>query len=69
MKRNIEKGEEYDWVTPFSYLPRSAEYFFDNDLENYPVSEGDIITIKTLNEDDGSTNFYFFTFLIELDPL
>ena len=53
----------------FNYLPETIEYFFDYDLKNYPVSEGDIITIKTLRENDGTANLFFFTFLIELDPL
>ena len=49
-------------------------FFFDNDLENYPLSEGDLLNIRTerslfnIDEDDPQPSF-FFTFLIELDPL
>ena len=62
----------------------NLKYLFDNDLENYPVSKGDLINIRT--EKDYNTFKYinplelegfegdvgvsvFFTFLIELDPL
>ena len=69
-KSILEKGEDFGLVKAFSqYFTYSNEYFFDNVVENYPVSEGDIITIKTLKKQDGGFYFFFFTFLIELDPL
>ena len=41
---------------------------FDNDLKNFPLSEGDVINIRT--EMDRNVKWsYLFTFLIELDPL
>ena len=65
-----EKRGYIDWAGLLhQYQPQEDEYFFDNDFVNYPVSEGDIISIKTSRKNDGSSNFYFFTFLIELDPL
>ena len=44
---------------------------FDNDLENYPISEGDLMNIRTETGYvfDGVIASYNFTFLIELDPL
>ena len=49
---------------------------FDRDPENIPISEGDVINIKTekdYRESDSSgldiTISYLFTFLLELDPL
>ena len=44
---------------------------FDNDLENYPISEGDLINIRTEKDyaPNGIKPSYNFTFLIELDPL
>ena len=62
----------------------SIKFIFDNDFENYSVSEGDLINIRT--EKDYDTDIFinpiefkgfksdagvsaFFTFLIELDPL
>ena len=51
--------------------PMRKKNYFDNDLENYPLSEGDLINIRTekdYNLDDLKTSFNF-TFLIELDLL
>ena len=56
--------------------PFITKFYFDNDLENYPLSEGDLLNIRTekdvgvgeLTEEDPIPSF-FFTFLIELDPL
>ena len=66
----IENEEEINW-TPDAYLPQTAEYFFDNDIENYPVAEGDLMTVKTLVNSitNSFVNVFFITFLIELDPL
>ena len=63
----------------------TVKYFFDSDFENYSVSEGDLINIKTgkdysrevivnpVQPNVGSEADVgvsaFFTFLIELDPL
>ena len=56
-------------IKPFPTTSIKAEFLFDNDLENYPLSEGDLINIKTLVDNPWRENSYFFTFLIELDPL
>ena len=51
--------------------PWSRKFYFDNDLENYPLSEGDLINIRTEKDytlEDPKPSF-LFTFLIELDPL
>ena len=51
--------------------PWRKKIYFDNDLENYPLSEGDLINIRTekdYNFDDIKTSLNF-TFLIELDTL
>ena len=43
---------------------------FDNDLKNFPLSEGDVINIRTeIDRNVKSEWSYLFTFLIELDPL
>ena len=51
--------------------PWRKKFYFDNDLENYPLSEGDLINIRTekdYTEEDPKPSF-LFTFLIQLDPL
>ena len=51
--------------------PWRKKIYFDNDLENYPLSEGDLINIRTEKDyiqEDPKPSF-LFTFLIELDPL
>ena len=48
--------------------PWRKKCYFDNDLENYPLSEGDLITEKDYTQEDPKPSF-LFTFLIELDPL
>ena len=43
---------------------------FDNDLKNHPLSEGEVINIRSETDRNIKTIFSFmFTFLIELDPL
>ena len=43
---------------------------FDYDVTNYPLSEGDVINIRTEIERNVKSEWsYLFTFLIELDPL
>ena len=43
---------------------------FDHDITNYPLSEGDVINIRTEIERNLKSEWsYLFTFLIELDPL
>ena len=43
---------------------------FDHDITNYPLSEGDVIYIRTEIERNVKSEWsYLFTFLIELDPL
>ena len=43
---------------------------FDNDLTNYPLSEGEVINIRTeIDRNVKSVFSFMFTFLIELDPL
>ena len=43
---------------------------FDHDITNYPLSEGDVINIRTEIERNVKSEWsYLFTFLIELDPL
>ena len=77
---NLGVSGSYEVVRKYN-----GKYFFDNDFENYPVSEGDFINIRTekyysrkviVNPVDPSRGneadvgvSAFFTFLIELDPL
>ena len=43
---------------------------FDNDLKNHPLSEGEVINIRTeIDRNVKSVFSFMFTFLIELDPL
>ena len=43
---------------------------FENDLKNYPLSEGEVINIRTeIDRNVKSVFSFMFTFLIELDPL
>ena len=49
---------------------------FDRDLENIPISEGDVLNIRTEKDYNGNifsginvSISYLFTFLIELNPL
>ena len=58
--------------------PLRRKFYFDNDLENYPLSEGDLINIRTEKDYSQEVNpltrkeyipSFFFTFFIELDPL
>ena len=54
-----------------SHIPLRLKHYFDNDLENYPLSEGDLINIRTeqdYTQEDPKPSFFFLTFLIELDP-
>ena len=66
-----DPGEEHPGG-PIKYPDRwSKQIYFDNDLENYPLSEGDLINIRTERDysQEEPKPSYFFTFLIELDPL
>ena len=43
---------------------------FDNDLKNHPLSEGEVINIRSeIDRNVKSVFSFMFTFLIELDPL
>ena len=69
-----EEEEELEILKYGKLLPGLSlrrEYILDNDLGNYPLSEGDIINIRSLidYEPHGFPASFFFTFLIELDPL
>ena len=50
---------------------RKCDFDFDHNLKNYPLSEGDIINIRTEKDFQKTKSefSYLFTFLIELDPL
>ena len=53
------------------YNPLLRRCAFDNDLENYPISEGDLINIRTEKDYAFAVSkpSYNFIFLFELDPL
>ena len=66
----LERESFFDGYTIFGHTAR-RKYYFDNNLKNYPISEGDLINIRT-EKDILEENFvvsFFFTFLLELDPL
>ena len=59
--------EDYDQPSD-DFINRSC--VFDYDLKNHPLSEGEVINIRTEIDRNVKSDFSFmFTFLIELDPL
>ena len=61
--------EDDDYLKPADYFI-SRSCIFDYDLKNYPLSEGEVINIRTEIDRNVKSDFSFmFTFLIELDPL
>ena len=61
--------ENDDYLKPADFfITRSC--IFDYDLKNHPLSEGEVINIRTETDRNIKSDFSFmFTFLIELDPL
>ena len=58
-----------DYFKPFDEFI-SRKCIFDYDLKNHPLSEGEVINIRTEIDRNVKSDFSFmFTFLIELDPL
>ena len=52
------------------YKPYTRKCEFDYDLKNHPLSEGEVINIRTeIDRNVKSVFSFMFTFLIELDPL
>ena len=63
----VRKPFDFDF-NPDKDFERSC--VFDNDLKNHPLSEGEVINIRTeIDRNVKSVFSFMFTFLIELDPL
>ena len=63
--------EDVVYIGGTGYTKFKCNFDFIHDLKSYPLSEGDIINIRTERDfQKTKTEFsYLFTFLVELDPL
>ena len=67
----IKGGFEVTTLLTYDCIPGNGTCKYDRDPENIPISEGDIINIRTernFNQKDIRIS-HLFTFLLELDPL